>query len=199
MLKSRVFTYPAGGGSLLFLVNYTNPATGQPFDNTDVTSLSCRVLDPATPPATVLLSTTAATYDTTAKIWKLAWTFGAALTGVRAVIFEAVPTRSIAVSAALWPEVRDVVDTTNLAAPGDAMALTSSERDSVATNLLDLANGVETSFTLRQSLRLMAAVLCGKASGGPSNTVFRDMGDAANRVTSVADANGNRTTVTLTP
>jgi hypothetical protein len=69
----------------------------------------------------------------------------------------------------------------------------------VGTALLDLANGVETGYTLRQALRVMAAVLCGKVSGGPGAPVFRDMTDAANRVASTSDANGNRTAVTLTP
>jgi len=85
------------------------------------------------------------------------------------------------------------------AATGAAMTLTAGERDSVASALLDLASGVETSFTVRQTLRLMAAMLCGKSSGGPGASVFRNMGDSADRVTTVADVNGNRTTMTLTP
>lgn len=83
--------------------------------------------------------------------------------------------------------------------PGSAMTLTAGERNSVATALLDLANGVETSYTVRQALRLIAAVLCGKASGGPTNVIFRNMGDTANRVVTIADGNGNRSTVTLLP
>ncbi len=83
------------------------------------------------------------------------------------------------------------------AAPGDAMALTSGERDSVATALLDLSNGVETSYTMRQVLRLVSALLLGKASGGAGASVYRDMGDTKNRVTTVADSSGNRTTMTL--
>jgi hypothetical protein len=83
--------------------------------------------------------------------------------------------------------------------PGSAMTLTSGERDSVATALLDLANGAETGYTVRQALRLIAAVLCGKASGGPTNVIFRNLGDTANRVVTIADGNGNRSTVTLLP
>lgn len=58
---------------------------------------------------------------------------------------------------------------------------------------------IEAGFTFRQTMRLMSAVLCGKASGGPGNSVFRNMPDTADRVTSVADSSGNRTTMTLTP
>lgn len=83
--------------------------------------------------------------------------------------------------------------------PGSAMTLTSGERDSVASALLNLADGVELGFTAKQTLRLLAAVLCGKASGGPTNAIFRNIGDTANRVVTIADGNGNRTTVTLLP
>lgn len=58
---------------------------------------------------------------------------------------------------------------------------------------------IETGYTFRATMRLMSAVLCGKASGGPGNSVFRNMPDTANRVTSVADSSGNRTVMTLTP
>lgn len=97
-----------------------------------------------------------------------------------------------------WEETYDVSTDGPLPA-GAAMALTSSERDSVAAALLDLANGVESGYTLRQALRLVAAVLCGKASGGPNGTIFRSMDDSANRVSSTSDSNGNRTAVTLAP
>jgi hypothetical protein len=66
-------------------------------------------------------------------------------------------------------------------------------------DIFDKADGVETGFTLRQALRLMAAVLCGKVSGGPDHPVFTNLQQTTPRVDSVADANGNRTTVTLTP
>lgn len=66
-----------------------------------------------------------------------------------------------------------------------------------ADALLDRTAGVETNRTLRQTLRLMAAVLLGKVSGGGTGTeVFRDTNDSKDRVTSVNDANGNRTSVT---
>jgi hypothetical protein len=61
------------------------------------------------------------------------------------------------------------------------------------------ADMVETGWDLRDALRVMAAVLCGKVSGGPGNPVFTNLQQTAPRVDSIADANGNRTTVTLTP
>jgi len=78
-------------------------------------------------------------------------------------------------------------------------ALTSGERDSIGTALLDLANGVESGFTLRQTLRLMGAALCGKASGGPGSSVFRNLQDSADRIAATADSSGNRSAMTLTP
>lgn len=81
-----------------------------------------------------------------------------------------------------------------------AKTLTAGERNSVATALLDLANGVETGYTVRQTLRIMAAVLAGKVSGYPAGPgVFRNLADAADRVSATNDANGNRTAMTLTP
>lgn len=78
-------------------------------------------------------------------------------------------------------------------------ALTSGERDSIAAALLDLANGVETAYTLRQTLRLMAAAVASKVSGEPGAPVFRNLPDTANRITATVDASGNRTAVTHTP
>lgn len=69
----------------------------------------------------------------------------------------------------------------------------------VINDIFDKADGVETGYTVRQSLRLMAAVLCGKVSGAPGTPVFRNMPDTANRVSATDTPAGNRTVVTLTP
>lgn len=67
-----------------------------------------------------------------------------------------------------------------------------------ATQLLDVAAGVETGLTVRQALRLMAAVLYGKGSGLSSTSVaYRDTGDTKDRVLATVDSDGNRSTVTL--
>lgn len=66
-----------------------------------------------------------------------------------------------------------------------------------AAGLLDLAAGVETGLTLRQTLRLMAAVMVGKVSGAGTGTeVFRDVNDTKARVTATVDLDGNRTAIT---
>lgn len=84
------------------------------------------------------------------------------------------------------------------AAVGDAMTLTSGERNSVADALLDRADGVETGVTPRQGFRLMLATLVGKLSGAATTTInIRDTGDSKNRISATVDSDGNRTAVTL--
>lgn len=85
----------------------------------------------------------------------------------------------------------------NLAA-GAAMTLTAGERNSIATALLDLANGVETGVTLRQAHRTELAAAAGKLSGAATTTVkIRNQADDKDRITATVDADGNRTAVTL--
>ena len=61
-----------------------------------------------------------------------------------------------------------------------------------------LDDPVEGSYTMRQLLRLMAAALFGKASGGGTATItFRDTGDSKDRITATVTSNGDRTTVVL--
>jgi hypothetical protein len=84
------------------------------------------------------------------------------------------------------------------AAVGSAMTLTSGERDAVAAALLDLAAGVETSWTVRQLLRVMGAMLGGEISGAATSTVLvRNLGDSKTRITWTADEDGNRSAVTF--
>lgn len=84
------------------------------------------------------------------------------------------------------------------AATGDAMTLTSGERTSIGTALLDLSNGIETSITLRQALRLILAANAGKLSGGGTTTVvIRNATDSKDRITATVDISGNRSAVTL--
>jgi len=81
---------------------------------------------------------------------------------------------------------------------GDAMTLTSGERDAVAAALLDLSAGVETGLTLRQAQRVIFAAAGGKLAGAATGTItIRDKGDTKNRITATVDADGNRTAVTL--
>ena len=81
---------------------------------------------------------------------------------------------------------------------GDAMALTTGERSNVVAALLDLADAIETGFTLRQALRVIAAAVGGKVSGSGTGTeVFRDIADLKNRITATVDSSGNRTAITV--
>lgn len=78
----------------------------------------------------------------------------------------------------------------------DIAAVTAPTGNENADALLDRVDGVETGFTVRQVLRLIGAVLGGKASGLDSNTVvFRDLGDTKNRIVSTVDGEGNRTDI----
>lgn len=82
-----------------------------------------------------------------------------------------------------------------------AKTLTAGERDSIAAALLDLANGIESGVTLRQSQRAVAAILAGIISGAGSGTeVFKAIAAASGgttRVTVTVDASGNRSAITL--
>ncbi|MBN2581417.1 MAG: hypothetical protein JXB10_20720 [Pirellulales bacterium] len=65
-----------------------------------------------------------------------------------------------------------------------------------AAALLDHPDGVEAGKTVRQTLRILAAVVAGKVSGAGSGTeTFRSLDDGADRVVVTADAAGNRTAV----
>lgn len=67
----------------------------------------------------------------------------------------------------------------------------------IADSLLDRTNGIETSYTLKQSLRLILAALAGKLSGAGTTTVtVRDVGDSKDRLVATVDSSGNRTAVT---
>jgi hypothetical protein len=84
----------------------------------------------------------------------------------------------------------------DLAVPGDAMALTSGERSSVADAIHDEV--FEGSVTLRQALRLLYSALGAKSSGGGTTSItFRDLADSKNRIAATVDSNGNRTAITL--
>ncbi len=88
---------------------------------------------------------------------------------------------------------------TGFAVAGDAMTLTSGERNSIAAAMLDLSNGVETGLTPRQCYRLLAAALAGKLSGAGTSTVtFRNaIADSKDRIVAAVDTSGNRLTITV--
>jgi len=89
-----------------------------------------------------------------------------------------------------------VTEITNSVA-GVGLQLTTAERNAIANAILDQANGVEASVTMRQALRLLIAVMGGKTSGGGTTTItFRNLGDTKNVVVSTVDSNGNRNAAT---
>ena len=70
----------------------------------------------------------------------------------------------------------------------------------IAQAVWGMENGIETGWTPRQIMRIVAAVLAGKVSGAGSNApVFRDITDTKARVEATTDASGNRTAVTTDP
>lgn len=69
--------------------------------------------------------------------------------------------------------------------------------NAIADALLDRTSGIESSFTLRQALRLILAASAGKLSGAATTSVvIRDVNDTKNRITAIVDADGNRSAVT---
>lgn len=65
-----------------------------------------------------------------------------------------------------------------------------------ATALLDLTNGIETSFTLRQAMRLILAALAGKLSISGNTVTIRDVNDTKDRIVATTDDDGQRTAIT---
>jgi hypothetical protein len=70
--------------------------------------------------------------------------------------------------------------------------------DQNADALLDLSGAIEVGLTLRQAIRLMAAVGGGKLSGAATatNTFRNAVADDTDRVVATMDASGNRTAIT---
>ena len=70
----------------------------------------------------------------------------------------------------------------------------------IADGLLDRTNGIESNTTLRQAMRIMAAVLAGKVSGaGSGDERFTGLDGSTLRVEVTTDPAGNRTNVNYTP
>lgn len=75
---------------------------------------------------------------------------------------------------------------------GAAIPLVSADVNAI------LDTPIDGSYTVKQLLRLYAAVLLGKNTGNESSTpIYRSVTDAKTRVNAVLDSNRNRTSVTL--
>lgn len=65
-----------------------------------------------------------------------------------------------------------------------------------AFKVTDLAEVVEGTLTVKESLRLMLSFIAAKVSGGGTATIaFRDVGDTKDRITMTVDAAGDRSAV----
>ena len=80
----------------------------------------------------------------------------------------------------------------------DAIFAAGAAGNEFADFIFDRANGVETGWTLKQILRILASTLAGQLSGAATTTItIRDIGDTKTRVTATVDASGNRSAVTF--
>lgn len=61
----------------------------------------------------------------------------------------------------------------------------------------DLAGGVETGITMRQTMRVILSALAGKLGISGPTFVFRDHNDTLNRITAFCDNTGQRLVITL--
>lgn len=89
--------------------------------------------------------------------------------------------------------------TVSLASDGlSASVLATDAANEIADAVLDRANGVETSLTPRQALKLIAAASAGKISGATTTTVTirNAVADSKDRIVATVDGNGNRTAIT---
>lgn len=58
------------------------------------------------------------------------------------------------------------------------------------------AEALEAGFDASKLVRIIAAAVAGKSSGGPSSPVFRNVGDTQDQITGVATSDGDRTSAT---
>ncbi len=80
---------------------------------------------------------------------------------------------------------------------GDAAAGIAPTAAQNATELLDQAAGVETSWTVRQAFRMFLAALAGPLSGAATTTVtIENPTGNKNRIVATVDSDGNRTAIT---
>jgi len=78
-----------------------------------------------------------------------------------------------------------------------AASIAADAENDLAVALLDLTDGIETSLTLRQAIRLIVASSAGKLSGAATSTVtIRNLADSLNRIVATVDADGNRSAIT---
>lgn len=100
---------------------------------------------------------------------------------------------NVAPSGSNMDAVRLVPTGTGLGVNGVLAALS----DAGIAAFLDLANGVETGWTVRQLMRVLLAMAGGKVSIVGTTVKFRNQADSLDRITAVVDVAGQRLTVTF--
>ena len=78
--------------------------------------------------------------------------------------------------------------------------IASNVSSDLTNTILDHTDGVETSITLRQALRLILAAVVGQLSGANTNSVsIAAANGSKTRIVASVDASGNRTSVSIDP
>ena len=127
--------------------------------------------------------------DTTTPDWTTRWFEGTA-TGVT-LADDAITAAALKADAVTKIQTGLATPTNITAAAG--VALSAAGVDAILDEV------VVGSYTLRQLVKVMAAALAGKATGGGTTTVtFRGVDDASDVIVATVDANGNRSEVVLT-
>jgi hypothetical protein len=68
----------------------------------------------------------------------------------------------------------------------------------LADGLLNRSDGVESGYTVKDTLKIVGAAVAAKLSGLPAGpAVIRNLGDSLNRITVTFDANTNRTNISF--
>jgi len=78
-----------------------------------------------------------------------------------------------------------------------ALGLNTDAVNEIADGILDRADGIETSYTLRQALRLVLSALAGKLTITGNSVIIRDVNDTKNRIQCTVDADEQRLVIVL--
>lgn len=100
----------------------------------------------------------------------------------------------------LWTDIDAILEDTNELQTDDVPGLIAALNDPDGAAIADAVHDevVEGTLTLRHIVRIMLAVLAGKADGGGTATVtFRDYADGKDRVTATVTVDGDRTSISL--
>lgn len=109
----------------------------------------------------------------------------------------AVNTTSGVTEAGVAGSVVAAMGTVTVGGVAGSVALTSTSANAVADAYLDRANGIETSVTPRQALRLLTAVLAGSAVAGSGSVTYYRRDGVTQAITVTHDTAGNRTLITI--